>query len=118
MIGIALNLASRIVSGPRAQKVMAYLILAAAACLILWLVYLLFASWVQSGKDEAVATDRREATLDAITIQRDADNAAAHFQQGAELDRQRGYDNAMEAINASISDPDGDALAATLDRMR
>lgn len=118
MIGIALNLASRIVSGPRAQKVMVYLILAAAACLIVWLAYLLFTSWVQSGKDEAVERDRDAATLNAITISSAAENAAAHFQQGAEIDRQRGYDQAMEQINASERDADGDPLAAAMRGMR
>lgn len=118
MIPVALSLASRIVSGPRAQKVMAYLILVAAACLVIWLAYLLVASWVQSGKDEAVERDRDAAALNAITISSAAENAAAHFQQGAEIDRQRGYDQAMEQINASERDPDGDPLAAAMRGMR
>ncbi len=118
MIGIAFSLASRIASGPRAQKVMAYLILAAAACLVLWLAYLLFASWVQSGKDEAVRDDRREATLDATRIDAAADEKASWDHQADEITRERERANVSEAINESIRDPDGDPLAAAMRGMR
>lgn len=118
MIGIALSLASRIVSGPRAQKVMAYLILAAAIALIAWGAWIIAASWIASGKREAVEQDRQAGELNAVTISSAAENAAAHFQQGAEIDRQRGYDQAMEQINASERDPDGDPLAAAMRGMR
>lgn len=118
MIGIALSLARRITSSPRAQKVIAYLILAAAAALIIWGAWILFASWIASGKREAVRVDRLDTAIEAERAARNADNAAAWFDQSAAIERERAKHDTMEAINASERDPDGDPLGAALDRMR
>ena len=114
MIPVALNLASRIVSGPRAQKVMAAFFVLAAIVIVILIAVLL----IRAGNDAAVKDDRQGSSLDATKIEAAAEQKAAWDHQADEITRERERANVSEAINESIRDPDGDPLAAAMRGMR
>lgn len=102
----------------RFQRFLAWLIVIAAVCLLVWGAVLLFRGWVQDGKDEAKRVDRIESGAIAKDAQNKAERQAAADKHADELAAERARAQIEEAINASLHDPGGDPMGAALDRMR
>jgi len=100
------------------QRFLAWLIVIAAGCLLIWLAVILFRGWVQDGQDEAKRIDRIESGAIAKDAQAKAERQAAADKHADELAAQRERAQIEEAINASLHDPGGDPMGAALDRMR
>lgn len=99
------------------QRFLAWLIVIAAGCLLIWLAVLLFRGWVQDGKDEAVERDRIDSSAIATNAQANADRQAAADKHADELAAERALAEQQEAINASEREPGGDPWAALLNRL-
>lgn len=99
------------------QRFLAYLIVIAAVCLLIWGATLLFRGWVQDGKDEAVTVDRIESGAIAKDAQNKAERQAAADKHADELAAERALAAQQEAINASEREPGGDPWAAFLNSL-
>lgn len=104
--------------GPKGQKVIAYLLIAAATALAVWAAWYLWSGYLEDQRTDAVQTDRDNAAAYVGNVQIEAERAA---QADAERDRlvaERAQAEQMEAINASLREPGGDPVASLYERMR
>lgn len=100
------------------QRFLAYLIVIAAVCLLIWGATLLFRGWVQDGKDEAVTVDRIEGRAIAAEQQNIAETRAAADKHADELTAEKARAEQLESINATSHDPGGDPFAELYKRVR
>lgn len=100
------------------QRFLAYLIVIAAVCLLIWGASLLFRGWVQDGKDEAVTVDRIEGRAIAAEQQNIAEARAAADKHADEITAERAKAAQLEAINETAHDPGGDPFAELYKRVR
>lgn len=104
--------------GRTGQRIVAYLLIAAATALALWAAWFLLQDWLKDQRTDAVLTDRDNAAAHVSNVQLQAERAA---QADAERDRlvaERAQAEQMEAINASLREPGGDPVASLYERMR
>lgn len=104
--------------GRTGQRIVAYLLIAAATALFLWGAWFVVSGWLKDQRTEAVQSDRDNAAAHVSNVQLQAERAA---QADAERDRlvaERAQAEQMEAINASLREPGGDPVASLYERMR
>lgn len=100
------------------QRFLAYLIIIAAVCLLVWGASLLFRGWVQDGKDEAKRVDRIESSAIAREAEANADRQAANDKRVDDLTAEKARAEQLEAINSTAHDPGGDPFAELYKRVR
>ena len=100
------------------QRFLAYLIVIAAVCLLIWGASLLFRGWVQDVKEEAVTVDRIEGRAIAAEQQNIAETRAAADKHADEITAEKARAEQIEAINQTAHDPGGDPIAELYKRVR
>jgi hypothetical protein len=103
----------------RFTKALAWLLFALVVAVLCWLTVSAFRNWVHAGKEEAVALDRYDVTIEAANLVINATSAATANQMARDdafAEDQRELQNVVDT--KGTADPVGPATSGVLARMR
>lgn len=103
----------------RFTKAVAWLLFALIVVGLLWLAVAAFRGWVADGKEQAVAVDRADVTLEAANLVINATSAATSNQiarDDAFAEDQKELQNVVDT--KGTADPVGPAVSGVLQRVR
>lgn len=103
----------------RFTKVLAWLLFALIVAGLLWLAVAAFRGWVADGKEQAVAVDRSDVTIEAANLVINATSAATANQMARDDAFQNDQEELRhEADTKSDASSVGPGVTSVLDRMR
>jgi len=116
---LLLTLIARAGVPQRFAKAAAWIVLVLVVIVLCWAVVANFRGWVADGKEEAIAVNQKDVTIEAANLVINA-TAAADANQ---MVRDDAFQNDQEELQHEVAtkgtpDPVGPATASVLDRMR
>lgn len=115
---LILTLLSRAGVSQRFAKVAAWIVFALVVLALCVAVAVAFKGWVEGGKDEAIAVDRRDVTIEAANRVINATAEADANQMGRDEIDEANDKELRNAVTESTNDTVGVGVRNVLDRMR
>lgn len=103
----------------RFTKALAWLLFALVVLALCWAVLAHFRAWIADGKEQAVAVDRSDVTIEAANLVINATSAATANQMARDDAFQDAQEELQREVDTKGSDTDpGPAVSRVLQRMR